>query len=268
MGGTGTNKGNQDIQFKYYDPLNSDHFDKRNQSIIPCGIYTGGLLTKVDNSNAQLSPLICEIQDGTQQARVETQSNYTVGVAPATPYVVLSWDWQALSSWYMDIKAVADPSVDPDYLVVGKCIYAGPTLTGFEYAERSSPLSMADFLKCLPLESPAMYVRCTSGWCSYGASRINVAAQNSPAIAAPLVNPRIDLAYIDSGGNLLIELGAEDPSPTPPDHSGKIVLAEITLTVGQTTIDTGDITDARPFLNLGGEGSLSGIRSAFLMMGA
>ena len=266
MGGTGTNKGNQDIQFKFYDPLNSDHFDKRNQGIIPCGIYSGGLLTKIDNTHVEVSPMVVEIQDGTHQARVQTTVAYTVGVGAATPYIVLDWDWQSLSAWYMDIKSVASPS--GYQLVVGKCLFAGATLTGFEYPERSSPIALADFLKVLPLETPAMRVRVTTGWCSYGASRIAVAAQESAIITAPTVNPRIDLAYIDSGGNLLIKGGTELASPVPPEHTGLIVLAEILLVPAQTSILESDITDCRPFVNLGGSSELSGLDLSLLFLGA
>jgi len=267
MGGTGTNKGNQDIQFKYYDPLNSDHFDRRNQSIIPCGIYKGGLPTKIDNSNVSVSTLICEIQDGAQQARVQTVSAYTVGVTASTPYIVLDWDWQSLSAWYMDIKSVSAPSTYQ--LVVAKCNYSGGTLTGFDFSLRNNPIAFSEFLKVKPLEVPGMRVRIGNGWCTYGTTRIAVLAQESALLPAPTAgNGRIDLAYIDSGGNLLIKPGTPAGSPTPPEYTGMIVLAEITLATGQLTIQEAHILDARPFINLGGGGSDVGLDLSLMFIGA
>jgi hypothetical protein len=268
MGGTGTNKGNQSIQFKYYDPLDSDHFDKRNQGIIPVGVYQGGGMTKVDDSNVTVHPLVTEISDGTHQARVQTQSDYVVAVTPATPYIVLSWDWQSLSAWYMDIKSVAFGGWGTDDIIVGKAVYAGSTLVGFDFEDKTVPLMLDQFLKVEALTTPSMKVFVNTGYVSYGSSKIPVAGQESATLTAPTTNPRIDLIWIDTAGNVQIEQGAEAASPVAPDHTNKIVLAEITLQPATTAITQDLINDTRPWVNLGGAGGLAGILSSFLTMGA
>ena len=80
------NYGNQIESIDYYAPADSDVLNRRNITIIPRGIYNGGLLSKVNDTTVTLSTLVSEIGDDTNQVRIETQSNVTVTVAlsPAT----------------------------------------------------------------------------------------------------------------------------------------------------------------------------------------
>jgi len=69
----------------------------------------------------------------------------------------------------------------------------------------------------------------------------------SPTFVAPVVNPRIDVLYINSGGVLQISAGTESASPITPSYPPDIVpIAEIYLTVGMTQITETDFTDVRP----------------------
>jgi len=228
MPGTGTNKGNQDIQFKYYDPLNSDHFDKRNQEIIPIGIYDGGLCTIISDTSVEVSPMVVEISDGQHQARVRTQSAYTVtGLSSGNPYIVLSWNWVGLVAWYMDIKP-SSISIDANDIILAKCIYVGGTLSSIQYitelrnangvqiGQSRVPRTIEEFLKPCALPTPGMQIFVNGGWITYGASRILVHGQISPVITAPAANKRIDLVWIDTGGNVQIVTGTESPSPSAP----------------------------------------------------
>jgi hypothetical protein len=280
MGGVGTNKGNQDIQFKYYDPLNSDHFDKRNMKIMPEGVYDGGICTKISDASAEVSPLVAEIGDGTHQARIHMQSAFTVsGLAPATPYIVLSWDWAGLTAWYMDIKA-SSVAIDDEDIVLAKCIYAGSVMTGIEYltdlrdangakiGKSRVPRMMSEFLKVDPMPTPDMLVFVNGGWVTYGGEVVVVDGQESPAIIAPVVNNRIDLVWIDSGGVVNIETGVEAASPVAPSHTNKIPIAELNLTPGVANITADMIKDVRPFLSLAGGAGIQGVISGFLLMGA
>jgi len=67
----------------------------------------------------------------------------------------------------------------------------------------------------------------------------------SPILVAPVVLPRTDLVYINSGGNLVVLQGVEGFGP-PTYPSDVVAVAEVTLVVGQTVIVTGDIKDVRP----------------------
>lgn len=104
-------------------------------------------------------------------------------------------------------------------------------------------------------DSPAsMRVVVEPGIGSYGTVAIDFAGGLSPTFTAPLTNPRIDLLYLDGNGILQIELGVEG-SGNPPFHSGKLPIAEVTLSVGQTEITDAEIRDVRPLFNVGGSSS-------------
>ena len=250
--------GTQEIQWQYRDPLTSTEFDKRLKSLEPVGIYTGGLLTKVDNTHVSISPLECAITDGTYQVRMVTTSAFSFVVASATPYVVMRWVYNTVNAWYVDFYAVNSAGIQANDIVIGKCIFVVATLTGFSYTERTITMHFGQFLQPRPLVTPVMKVHVSGGWATYGTSRILVPEQDSPVFTAPSTSPKIDLLYIDEAtGALAIDPGTEDASPVANDYDGRIVIAEVYLTVGMTQIEAADITDARPYLSA--SGSLSGI---------
>ena len=264
-----TNYGNQEIQWQYYDPLNSDEFDKHNQDIIPIGIYKGGNLYVVNTSTIRVQPLVCMISDGTQAARVKTADPVDLAIVYTTPYVVLRWSWQALTNWYMDMLVVATPSAND--IVVGKGVFNGShELINVEYDTRTVPPILLSFLKVSALGTPALKIFVNGGWVSYGSSRLPVAAQevDFSGLVPSAPNSQIYIVWVTSAGVISVTGGTPAPSPVAPVHSGKIVLAEVLLANTDTVITDGMITDCRPWINLGGSGGMTGIIPSFLLMGA
>jgi len=106
--------------------------------------------------------------------------------------------------------------------------------------------------------TPDMTVRVDGGAIFDGATLTEVAAQSTPAIAAPTTNPRIDRVVIDRAtGAVSVVAGTEAASPTPPAiPAGKAPVARVSLAVGQTAITNADITDERS-LGLLGLGALA-----------
>ena len=263
-----TNYGNQSIQWQYYDPLNSDEFDKHNQDIIPVGIYKGGLIALAGGNDITIATLVCMISDGTQAARIATTTPIALTIAQATPYVCLTWTWAALTNWFMDVTAKASPAAND--IVVGKGIYVMGVLDHIDYLETTTPNTMGNFLQPKAQPVANMTVHVTPGWVSYGASRIPLIMFDSAAFNIAALTPgqyRTDLLYIDSGGSLVIVQGTAG-SYTPPNHSGKVVICEVSLIFGQVAIVQSDITDCRPWINIGGAGGVTGINASFLTMGA
>jgi len=249
----GTNVGNQLITLRYFDSATTANVNKLGQDVFEPGIYTGGLLTKVSDVSVTLAELTCLISDGDYVVRMEIRTAPNITVAVSTPYVIIRWAYaDGVRENYADLLAVASGSIQANDIIVGKCLFTGSTLTGFDYSERTEPKSFANFLKVEPTVTPSMRCRVKSGWCSYGTSLLSIDNQDSPLFTAPTVNPKIDLLYIDNAGALQVSAGVEAASPSAPSHAGKIVLAEVAMTVGMTTITADDITDARPFINLGG----------------
>ncbi len=243
---------NQTITVQYFDDVDSDVVNKRFLEIRQRGIYNGGYLTKVSDVQVSLSTLICEIGDADNQVRGETTAVKAVTVSTTLDYVILRWGYVASAVNEMTIAGVATGSITDNDLIVGKCVFSGATLTGFDYSERTNPAVLNKFLVVEPTETPSMKVRVKGGHCNYGTSNFAIDDQETSVITAPSVNPRIDLVYINNVGGVAIESGSEAASPTAPSYTGKIVLAEITLQTSSTSITSSMITDVRNFI--GGAG--------------
>ena len=247
------NIGVQNITIRYYTVANSLEVNRRHVSIRLTGIYSGGYLSIVDNANASLSVVVCEIGDGTHQVRAETTVAVTIGVALATPYVVLRWAYTGAITDYMQILAVATPAAND--LVVAKCTFTGGgNLQGFDYEDSSYPRSTPNvqdlFLKVQPTENTELKVRIRAGHIQKIASSIDISDQKSDLFVVPSANSRVYLVYIDtSNGTVNIDsTGTEAASPAAPDYKGKLVLAEVTLASTSTNITAGMIKDVRNFI--------------------
>ena len=139
--------GNQIVTLLYYTSASSSNVNKRFLNIRQTGIYQGGRLTIVDPTakSASLSALVCEINDGSYQVRVETTTAVSITVAAATPYVVLRWAYGETVNDYMEVLVVATPSTND--LVVAKCMFGGGKLTGFDYGDTNYPRTTPDTQK-------------------------------------------------------------------------------------------------------------------------
>lgn len=240
------NYGNQLIAVNFGAPVDAYVVNARDTGLEAVGLYSGGLLTKLTNTSVTLSALLCAISDGTYQTRIQTQDAVSVTVGPLTPFVVLRWEQPVATSRYMDILAVAEASILSTDLVVGKCLFSGSTLIGIDYTDRTFPVVADKFLRVVPTSPASMRVHIKSGWITTTGSRIFIEEQDSALIVAPVTQPRIDYLYINtSTGAVMVETGSEAATPVAKDYAGRIVLAEIDLVVGQTSITTASIKDAR-----------------------
>jgi hypothetical protein len=244
--------GSQTLSLKYGASGNSREINERFVDVRPPGIYEGGYLSLVDASNARLSPLVCEIGDGTHQLRIETTTNVTVAVASATPYVILRWSYTADALDYMQVMAVASGSILTTDVVVGLCTFTGGgALNGFSYVGRTNPAVMNLFLKVVPSEDSELKVRVRGGRIQNGKQYINIPDQKSSLFTAPASNSRIDLLYLNrSTGAVSILQGTAAASPVAPSYGGKLVLAEVTIAAGATNIVASNIQDVRDFTNM------------------
>lgn len=239
-----SNVGNQEVTLKYYDPVDSLESNERFRDIRPTGIYKGGYLTKVNNTTVSLTPVVCEIRSKITspyyQVKVETTTLVNdITVGSGTPHVVLRWSYTGVAAAdYMELLGVASP--DTYDLVVGECSFSGATLTGFDYAERANPSIFDLFLKVEPEETASMYVRIRGGRIQLNGSTVDITDQLSGAFSAPSSGSKTGAVYVNTAGAIQVSSNYT--------QLGELVLAEIALTAGQTTINADDITDARPFL--------------------
>lgn len=247
--------GGQTISVKYFAPGNSAEVNERFLGIRPVGIYSGGFLSVVNTSNAQISTLVCEISDGTHQVRVETTAAVSLSVAAATPYVVLRWGYTGDTNDYMELLAVSSANVRATDVVVGKCVFVGGALSEFDYGDATHPRTYPNVLdlnlKVIP--AGALRVWVLPGWVQSNLTGYFVPLQKSSSLTPPASNSKIYLVYIDpTDGTVNVDSsGASAATPVAPSYAQKIVLAEITLAAGASSIAAANIKDVRAFLNAG-----------------
>jgi len=248
------NVGSQTVTLIYFTPAVVETVNNRSKEIQPTGIYKGGYLMVVDGTHCQLSPLICEIGDGTYQVKVETAAVVNIVVASGTPYVVLRWvhDLAVQSNDYMDFVITATPAAND--LVVAKCLFTAGALTGFDYGDtaypRSFPKQPRMYLKVDSTEESELRVQIHGGYVQGSAGSTLVADQKSSSIVAPTTSSKIYLVCVDPDTGIISvdSSGTESATPTAPAYAGRLVLAEITLSVGNTSIPNSKIKDVRPFV--------------------
>lgn len=243
--------GTQTVTILYYRAANSSIVNKRFHEIRQVGLYKGGYLSIVDDANCQLSLLICEISDGTNQVRVETTVAVNIGVASATPYVVLRWTYTGAITDYMEILAVATPAAND--IVVGLCTFDGSDdLNGFNYQHatypRTTPNTQDLFLKVEATPASELRVQIRAGRVTTFNSSVDISDQLSTTLSAPVSNSRIDLIYVTTTGVIAVVTGTAAASPSVPDYGGKMVLAEITIASTDVNIAASAIKDVRNFL--------------------
>jgi hypothetical protein len=244
------NYGMQTVSVQYFAAADAKVVNKRHIGVRPRGIYNGGYISKVSNTIVSVNPMICEIGDNEHQVRIATENAASITVSASIPYVVLRWSYAESNTNYMDMLALAVGSILPNDIIVGKCVFAGATLSSFDYSLRETPNVFDIFLKVQPTATPSMRVRIRAGRVNYGSANLDVIDQQS-AIFIPPTNSgdkRIDVIYVDTDGNVKTYSGSESPTPVAPLYNNKKVLAEVTLETGQTEILTGDIKDVRSWL--------------------
>lgn len=244
--------GNQEVTLKFFDPAASSEVNARFMDIRQLGIYKGGRLSIVDSSHALLSPLVCEISDGTHQIKVETTTAVNIAVVEATPFIILRWTYAGLTSDFMEILLSAAPGAND--LVVGKCSFAAGNLQGFDYGDstypRATPNTLDLHLKIEPTEDVELKVRVRAGRVQNANETLDIVDQKSNILVPPSANSKVYLVYVDRlTGNILIDsTGTESASPVAPAYEGKMVLAEITLSSTDTNITADKIKDVREFV--------------------
>ena len=251
------NHGIQTVTHQYHLEASGVNFGKRLLNILPTGIYSGGYLTKVSNSEVTLSLFVVEIRDSTTQVSVRSAASATLNAAnldsgaisSTTPYLVMRWGYAASALNYLEIHAIAslNDRLQND-LIIGRCVFVGSDLDSFDYSDRSFPSILDKFLRVEA--ASGLYVRLRGGIVCTSSRRFVVPDQLVGPFTVPASpNSRIDLVYVDTSGSVQIQQGTPAVTPSAPNYGGKLVLAEVLLVNGDISIPWNRITDARSFVN-------------------
>jgi len=251
-----TNHGIQSITFQYFLEATGANFGKRLLGILPPGIYSGGYLTRVSDSEVTLSILVAEIKGTTNQISVRTASAATLNastldsgsISSGTPYLALRWAYAASTSNYVEVHALASvAAAAANDIIIGKCVFVGSTLTSFDYTDRTF-LNVQNLFLRVEADS-GLYVWIRSGRINNGSGYVLVPEQRVGPFTVPgSPNSRIDLVYVDTDGTVSIQQGTAAVSPVAPDYNDKLVVAQVQMVNGDTSIPASRITDVRAFI--------------------
>lgn len=274
------NKGDQVLTFDYRSPAKAKLFNRGYSDLLPYGIYMGGKLVRVNDTQVGIQPLVCLIQsneltDENISVRAETRSTQEISIASFTgsnycttsrPYIVLRFGWADVEANYMDMLAVGysdDPAEDdPEKIwetdiIVGRVqfeeVTAGNyiirTTNRFDYTKRTEVF--------LPYQS-SVYNEYAVSTCETNPRKVHVASgvvntskgrfvsnggdyPTAAVISDTAAQGRKDLVYVDDEGLIRIQEGAPSASPVAPLYLNKRVLAEIHRGANRTTIEGTDI---------------------------
>lgn len=245
------------IPTDFYHEIVSENYANFLTNSIPTGIYAGGWLYKISDSEIELSKLDCVISDGehctiihtTQTATLSEETLDSGTVSSTTPYVVLRWAYSKNINNFMEVHCVGISEIENNDLVVGKCVFSGSTLSGFDYSLRSEPLLLKYWLRPEATGDADLYIRIRGGRCRTANGIAFIPSQKvGPFIVPTSPNGRVDLVYVDTDGTLKIQQGNPGTNPIAPNYDKKLVLAEVTLWYNSTSIPSNQILDVRSFL--------------------
>lgn len=233
------NVGSQTVSVAYKAFVDSIVVNRARLGIIPTGIYSGGLVTATTGNNTvTVSPMVCEIGDGTSQVRVVTTTNVNVTLSEASPYLVCRWTATGIENDdYMEIIASSLGNLEANDLIIGSAPYSGGVLQAFTYSSsagiyRSIPRSQDAWFKA-SLTSTANKIFVQGGWLMGGIE---------PVFVSP-----IELTITTTGPHKIYANSDGTISTTATYTNPPILLAQVTKSAG-VDLTFADIVDCRSFI--------------------
>jgi hypothetical protein len=238
------NYGNQVKVFSFHQEARSKGFNQGFCNILPYGAYTGGVLTRINDSLIQIGGVTVVIRSNEADKvalRVETTEPQDLTVGPSKPYIVLRFGWADIDNNFMDMRAVGwstDPlEADEDKLwpldiILGKVQFSGDVgsriidpSTPFDYSRRKDVFlkeaeSVHTQFRVSVSEINPKRVYVSGGTVVTSRGKFTVAGGEFPSEDIPdtTAQARTDLIAIDALGEVLLVLGtpsASNPAPAP-----------------------------------------------------
>ena len=244
--------GNITSYIDFHDAINSAPINQRFINRFPTGIYYGADLGIVSNTSASVSAFDLEITDGTYLMKATSSSSNNVTVSNTNIWVVARWSYTGSANDVPSLLGVS--SVATNDIVIGKCIYSGSTLNGFDLTSRSSAQSFSKFCLVEPTNPANLSIKVRAGNISSSTQSYSIPEQVvtlslSGGGALSVGQSVVAVVTINTSGAIAVLYGTPvvTGSQTAPAFGGNFPLAQITLSYGQSTINTANIVDARGY---------------------
>lgn len=266
MSHNNVNYGNQVQVFSFHQEARSKGFNRDFCDILPYGVYTGGRLTRLNDSLIQISELTVVIRSNEEDKvalRVETTDVQELVVDSTKPYVVLRFGWSDSDSNFMDMRAVGwsiDPlEMDEDKLWPFDIILGKVQFTSIRIIDPVNPFDLSKRKDVFLKEAESVYaqfrvsasevnpkrVYISGGEVNTSKGRFIIAGGEYPADDIPdtASQSRTDLIVVDASGQIQLIQGipnASNPAPAPAYKTYK-VCAEIRRGANRSDVNGHDI---------------------------
>ncbi len=132
------NTGNQIIRWEYNQNISTQEINQMWVDVINPGVYEGGVLSKISDSSINVSPFTIVFKTANNLLiYCKSQENITVNVNSGTPYITSSYFHSTSKKQYADLVSKPYENIYSTDIILGKCIYSGSVLTGFDYSEKT-----------------------------------------------------------------------------------------------------------------------------------
>lgn len=140
-----TDNGNQNIHPSYQFNATAQNFGKFYYQVLKDGIYNGGTLYIDSGDDVLIGAFNALFRTSTgEMIRVNTDSQASLTITEATPYITAQFVWIDSTSNYLDFTAKASGSIVSNDIVFGMGVYVTGVLTSFDYSEKTYGLIDTD----------------------------------------------------------------------------------------------------------------------------
>ncbi|MGD9678185.1 MAG: hypothetical protein AB7V16_07450 [Vulcanibacillus sp.] len=249
-----TNVGNQILTYDYRQDVIAIGFNRLNYKLHPKGIYQGGGLTKISDSQANILPMVClyDYQSGTTglTTRIETLDAASVsGLSPSSPYIIGRFTWINTEDNFMDFEAATEADLQDDWLIFGRAIYAGAVMqTTFDYSRATyAPARTFGFYDPLPFYVTPnttaggynLQVKVgTGGPVFFNGKFVELTTEQVINISSAASTGRTDIIYVDSADNSIgLAIGSQvSGAPLPIIRNSYLPIAIIEMPPNATVV--------------------------------
>ncbi len=258
------NTGNQLITFRYQQEGTAEGFNKLLCGVLPEGVISGGLLTRVGESNTtiQVDPMQLLIGDGNIIVHVETRESFTMVVNSQKPFVVASFNWSQSVNNYVSFEAKSLTEINSmnHPIILGRAVFLGGNLSdNIDYTRKTwCPSSKYNdyYYSSLPSFNVTPMENRETGQYGFvvgkGKAIINgVLVEKTDETEVSLTETdtgyhkininvsdgRIDIAVLMNDGSVRYIMGEDSSTPRAPNYpSNGLVIAEFKYTQNITPV--------------------------------
>jgi hypothetical protein len=200
-----TDEGSQEIFIDYDQSVDASTVSRRLDQHLPPGIYSGGNVSIVSASEAEISPATMEVRDDNEeQVKVETRDTVTLSPSSSEPYLVFTWTRKEAEGWYGNFQVSS--AIPPHAIVFGEAKFDGNgDLDNIDFSKRSIPnYKEAHFSDGVDLEGYFKFHRIevsTDHTVSEGEQLIGVNHSSPTTITLPDISTGYEVIVKDEAGN-------------------------------------------------------------------